>query len=45
LTICIRYERVRLTVEESQIIESAAKASKQTVSEWIRSRLIATVEA
>lgn len=37
--------RVRLTPDELRTIESAAKASKQTVSQWIRSRLIATAEA
>jgi hypothetical protein len=37
--------RVRLTSDELQAIETTAKASKQTVSEWIRSKLTATTEA
>lgn len=40
-----KFLRVRLTAEELQTVEAAARASKQTISEWIRSRLIATVEA
>jgi uncharacterized protein (DUF1778 family) len=40
-----KFLRVRLTSDELQIIEAAARASKQTVSEWIRSRLAATAEA
>jgi hypothetical protein len=35
--------RVRVTPEELRVIESKAKASKQTVSEWIRSTLNATI--
>ena len=35
--------RVRVTPEEMKAIESKAKASKQTISEWIRSTLNATV--
>lgn len=37
--------RVRLTPDELQTIEAAAKASKQSVSDWIRSKLAATVAA
>jgi hypothetical protein len=37
--------RVRLTLDELQAIEATAKASKQTISEWIRSKLTATAEA
>ena len=37
--------RVRLTPDELQTIEAAAKASKQSVSDWIRSKLAATAEA
>ena len=40
-----KFLRVRLTSDELQAVEAAARANKQTVSEWIRSRLIATVEA
>jgi predicted HicB family RNase H-like nuclease len=35
--------RVRVTPEELRAIESAAKAKKQTVSDWIRSTLNAEV--
>jgi uncharacterized protein (DUF1778 family) len=35
--------RVRVTSEELQAIERAAKAKKQTVSEWIRSTLNAAI--
>src|ERR1700690_3891703 len=34
--------RVRVTPNELKAIESAAKAKKQSVSEWIRSTLLAT---
>ena len=37
--------RVRITPGELQAIEAAAKASKQSVSDWIRSKLTATVVA
>lgn len=37
--------RVRLTPDELQTIEAAAKASQQSVSEWIRSKLKITVGA
>jgi uncharacterized protein (DUF1778 family) len=35
--------RIRVTVDESKAIDAAAKAKKQTVSEWIRSTLNAAV--
>jgi uncharacterized protein (DUF1778 family) len=35
--------QVRLSVDEQKRIEAAAKASKQRVSEWIRSTLIAAL--
>ena len=35
---------VRFTAEAMKAIESQAKASKQTVSEWIRSTLNAAVQ-
>jgi predicted HicB family RNase H-like nuclease len=35
--------RVRVTHDELRTIELAAKASKQTVSEWIRSKLNAAL--
>ncbi len=35
--------RVRVTPDELKAIESKAKASKQTVSEWIRSTLNAAI--
>lgn len=35
--------RIRVTPDELQAIESKAKARKQTISEWIRSTLNATV--
>lgn len=35
--------RVRVTPDELKAIESKANASKQTVSEWIRKTLNATV--
>lgn len=34
--------RIRITLDERRAIESKAKASKQTVSDWIRSTLNAT---
>lgn len=37
------YLRVRLTASELQAIEAAAKASKQTVSEWVRGKINATL--
>jgi len=37
-----QFLRVRVTPDEMKAIESKAKASKQTVSEWIRSTLNAT---
>jgi uncharacterized protein (DUF1778 family) len=36
--------RVRATPDEMKAIESAAKASKLTVSEWIRSKLNAALQ-
>jgi predicted HicB family RNase H-like nuclease len=35
--------RVRISLAESRAIEAKAKASKQTVSEWIRSTLFREV--
>lgn len=35
--------RIRVTPDELRTIESRAKARKQTVSEWIRSTLNATL--
>ena len=37
--------RIRVTPEEMRAIESSAKASKQSVSEWIRSTLRANSHA
>lgn len=37
--------RIRVTPEELRIIESSAKATKQSVSEWIRSTLRANGNA
>jgi uncharacterized protein (DUF1778 family) len=37
--------RIRVTAEELRSIESAAKASSQTRSEYIRGKLLATQEA
>ena len=37
--------RVRVTQDERAAIGKAAKASNQTVSEWMRSKLIATIGA
>ena len=39
------YLRVRVKPEELRIIESAAKANRQTISEYIRSKLNAAMEA
>ena len=36
--------RVRITSDESRGIETAAKASNQKVSEWIRSTLHAAIQ-
>jgi predicted HicB family RNase H-like nuclease len=38
-----RVIQVRFTAEDSRKIESAAKAGKQTVSEWVRSTIHATL--
>jgi len=35
--------QVRLSPEEQKRVEAAAKASKQTVSEWVRSTLTAAL--
>jgi uncharacterized protein (DUF1778 family) len=35
--------RVRVTADERLAIETAAKASNQTASEWIRGTLAATI--
>jgi predicted HicB family RNase H-like nuclease len=37
--------QVRFTVEDFRRVTGAAKASKQTVSEWIRSTLNAALES
>ncbi len=37
--------RVRVTLEERAAIEKAAKAKRQTVSEWLRSNLPAMIGA
>uniref|UniRef100_E6PXI2 Uncharacterized protein n=1 Tax=mine drainage metagenome TaxID=410659 RepID=E6PXI2_9ZZZZ len=37
-----RYLRVRLTASELRAIETAARASGQTVSEWVRGKINAT---
>jgi hypothetical protein len=37
--------RVRVTADERLAIETAAKASSQTASEWIRGKLLATIGA
>jgi hypothetical protein len=37
--------RVRITPKELKAFESAASATDQTVSEWIRKTLNATIEA
>lgn len=34
---------VRFRAEDAKQIETAAKASKKTVSEWVRSTLLATI--
>jgi uncharacterized protein (DUF1778 family) len=36
------YLRVRLTADELRAVEAAAKASGQTVSEWVRGKINAT---
>ncbi|HZR57104.1 MAG TPA: hypothetical protein VFA74_09555 [Terriglobales bacterium] len=40
-----RVIQVRFTVEDSKGIEAAAKANKQTVSEWVRSTIHASLSA
>jgi len=37
--------RVRVTPEERKAIEAKAKASNQTISEWLRSRLAIEIAA
>jgi predicted HicB family RNase H-like nuclease len=37
--------QVRLNVDELKSVEAAARASKKTISEWIRSTLAAAVES
>ena len=37
--------RVRVTPDERAAIENAANADQQTASEWIRSTLLAAMEA
>ena len=36
--------RVRMTLDERRTIEAVAKASKQTVSQWVRSTLTAAIQ-
>ncbi len=36
--------RIRVTVDELRVIETAAKANSQTRSEFIRGKLLATAE-
>lgn len=36
------YLRVRLTAEELKRLEAAAKANRQTVSDWVRGKINAT---
>ncbi len=37
--------QVRLNADELKSVEAAARASKKTISEWIRSTLAAAVES
>jgi predicted HicB family RNase H-like nuclease len=37
--------QVRLNAEELKTVEAAAKASNQTLSQWLRSKLLTTSEA
>jgi uncharacterized protein (DUF1778 family) len=39
------YLRVRMTAEELKTLKAAARVNKQTVSEFVRCNLLATVEA
>jgi len=39
-----RVIQVRFTAQEERAIEAAAKASEQTVSEWVRSTIHATLK-
>lgn len=36
--------QVRLNAEELRAVEAAAKANNQTLSQWLRSKLLATSE-
>jgi len=36
--------QVRFTPDDTKAVEAAAKASKQTVSEWVRGTLHATIQ-
>ena len=38
-----RVIQVRFTAQDTKAIETAAKASEQTVSEWVRSTIHATL--
>lgn len=38
------YLRVRVTADELKTIEMAAKTNKQSVSEWVRSKLNAALQ-
>lgn len=40
-----KFLRVRVTPEEQKAIEAAAKAGKQSVSEWIRGTVSLALEA
>jgi uncharacterized protein (DUF1778 family) len=37
--------QVRFTADDTKAIEAAAKAKNQTVSEWVRSMIHATIQA
>jgi hypothetical protein len=37
--------RVRMTADELKAVESGAKANQQTISEFVRGKLLATQEA
>lgn len=40
-----RVIQVRFTTQDERAIEGAAKASKQTVSEWVRSTIHASLQS
>jgi len=39
------YLRIRMTAEELKTLKAAARVNKQTVSEFVRCNLLASVEA